>query len=93
MEAYAPLNIPNSDLHWSILATRDNSDAFARLGRFSKNLVIAVTAMIFVICVASMFVAQAAVRPVRRLEEAPARSAPATTTSTFPSGPATRSVI
>lgn len=69
LEAYAPLNIPNSDLHWSILATRDNSDAFARLGRFSKNLVIAVTAMIFVICVASMFVAQAAVRPVRRLEE------------------------
>ncbi|WP_407559430.1 adenylate/guanylate cyclase domain-containing protein [Mycobacterium paraintracellulare] len=69
LEAYAPLDIPNSDLHWSILATRDNSDAFARLGRFSKNLVIAVTAMIFAICLASMFVAQAAVRPVRRLEE------------------------
>jgi class 3 adenylate cyclase len=69
LEAYAPLNIPNSDLHWSILATRDNSDAFARLGRFSKTLVIAVAAMIFAICVASMFVAQTAVRPVRRLEE------------------------
>ncbi len=69
LEAYAPLNVPNSDLHWSILATRDNSDAFARLGRFSKTLVIAVTAMIFAICVASMFIAQAAVRPVRRLEE------------------------
>ena len=69
LEAYAPLDVPNSDLHWSILATRDNSDAFARLGRFSKTLVIAVTAMIFAICVASMLVAQAAVRPVRRLEE------------------------
>jgi class 3 adenylate cyclase len=69
LEAYAPLNIPNSDLHWSILATRDNSDAFARLGRFSKTLVIAVTAMVFLICVASMVIAQAAVRPVRRLEE------------------------
>lgn len=69
LEAYAPLNVPNSDLHWSILATRDNSDAFARLGRFSKGLVIAVTAMVFVICVASMFIAQAAMRPVRRLEE------------------------
>lgn len=69
LEAYSPLNIPNSDLHWSILATRDNSDAFARLGRFIKTLVIAVTAMIFAICVASMFVAHAAVRPVRRLEE------------------------
>jgi class 3 adenylate cyclase len=69
LEAYAPLNIPNSDLHWSILATRDDSDAFARLGRFSKTLVIAVTAMVFVICVASMLIAQTAMRPVRRLEE------------------------
>lgn len=69
LEAYAPLDIPNSDLHWSILATRDDSDAFARLGRFSKTLVIAVTAMVFAICVASMIIAQAAMRPVRRLEE------------------------
>jgi class 3 adenylate cyclase len=68
LEAYAPLTVPNSDLHWSILATRDDSDAFARLGKFSKNLVIAVTAMIFIICVASMIIAQSAVRPVRRLE-------------------------
>ncbi|OBG34954.1 cyclase [Mycobacterium alsense] len=69
LEAYAPLDIPDSDLHWSVLATRDDSDAFARLGRFSKTLVIAVTALIFVICVASMMIAQAAVRPVRRLEQ------------------------
>ncbi len=69
LEAYAPLNIPNSELHWSILATRDDSDAFARLGKFSKTLVIAVSALIFVICVASMLIAQAAMRPVRRLEE------------------------
>jgi class 3 adenylate cyclase len=69
LEAYAPLNVPNSDLHWSILATRDDSDAFARLGRFSKTLVIAISALIFVICVASMLIAQAAMRPVRRLEE------------------------
>ena len=69
LEAYAPLIVPNSDLHWSVLATRDNSDAFARLGRFSKGLVIAVTGMIFAICVASMVIARAAVRPVRRLEE------------------------
>jgi class 3 adenylate cyclase len=68
LEAYAPLIVPNSDLHWSILATRDDSAAFARLGKFSKTLVIAVTAMIFIICVASMLIAQAAMRPVRRLE-------------------------
>ncbi len=69
LEAYAPVNIPNSDLHWSILATRDDSDAFARLGKFSKTLVIAISALIFAICVASMLIAQAAMRPVRRLEE------------------------
>ncbi len=69
LEAYAPLNIPDSDLHWSIMATRDDSDAFARLGRFSKTLIIAVTSMVFAICVASMLIAQAAMRPVRRLEE------------------------
>jgi class 3 adenylate cyclase len=69
LEAYAPLNIANSDLHWSILATRDDSDAFARLGKFSKTLVIAVTALVFAICVASMLIAGTAVRPVRRLEE------------------------
>ena len=68
MEAYAPLIIADSDLHWSILATRDDSDAFARLGKFSKTLVIAVTTVVFVICVASMIIAQSAVRPVRRLE-------------------------
>src|SRR6185312_2031526 len=69
LEAYAPLDVPNSDLHWSILATRDDSNAFARLGRFSKTLAIAVAGMIFVICVASMLGAQRAVRPIRRLEE------------------------
>jgi class 3 adenylate cyclase len=67
LEAYAPLNVPNSDLHWSILATRDDSDAFARLGRFSKTLVVAVAAMIVAVCVASMVLAQLLLRPIRRL--------------------------
>ncbi|OBA62292.1 cyclase [Mycobacterium sp. 1100029.7] len=68
MEAYAPLNIPNSDLNWSILVTRDDSDAFARLGRFSQTLVVGVATMIFVVCVASMLLAQVMLRPVRRLQ-------------------------
>ncbi len=68
LEAYAPLTVPNSDLNWSILATRDNSDAFARLGRFSRTLVLAVSIMIFAICVASMVLAQLMLRPIRRLQ-------------------------
>lgn len=68
MEAFAPLNVPDSDLHWSILVTRDDSDAFARLGRFSQTLVVGVATMIFVVCVASMLLAQVMLRPVRRLQ-------------------------
>ncbi|WP_077080325.1 adenylate/guanylate cyclase domain-containing protein [Mycobacterium numidiamassiliense] len=68
MEAYAPLNVPNSDLHWSILVTRDDAAAYARLGRFSKTLVVGVSAMIFTVCVAAMLLAQVLLRPVRRLQ-------------------------
>ncbi|VAZ84835.1 Adenylate cyclase [Mycobacterium persicum] len=68
LEAYAPLDVPNSDLHWSILATRDNSEAFAAVAAFTKALVLVTVAIILGICVASMLIAQAMVRPVRRLE-------------------------
>jgi len=68
LEAYAPLNVPNSDLHWSILATRDNSEALARATSFTKTIVIATAGIIFTICVASMVLAQLFVRPIRRLE-------------------------
>jgi class 3 adenylate cyclase len=68
LEAYAPLNMPDSDLHWSILATRDRDEAFAQISSFSKTLVLGVVVMIFVICVASMLLAQLILRPIRRLE-------------------------
>jgi len=50
------------------LATRDNSEALARIESFTKTLVIATTAIIFVICVAAMVLAQIFLRPIRRLE-------------------------
>jgi class 3 adenylate cyclase/nitrate reductase NapE component len=68
LEAYTPLHVPNSDLHWSVLATRDESAAFARLATFGRTLVLAVAAMIFIVCVGSMLLAQAMLRPIRRLE-------------------------
>ncbi len=68
LEAYAPLNVPHSDLHWSILATRDNSEAFAKIASFTRTLVLATVAIIFGICIASMLLAQIFVRPIRRLE-------------------------
>ncbi|HZU49838.1 MAG TPA: adenylate/guanylate cyclase domain-containing protein [Mycobacterium sp.] len=69
LEAYAPLTVPNSDLHWSILATRDNSEALAPIASFTKTIVLATTAIIFIVCVAAMLLAQLFVRPIRRLEE------------------------
>ena len=68
LEAYAPLIVPHSDLHWSILAARDNSEAFAQAVSFTKTLVLATVAIVFVICVAAMVLAQIFVRPIRRLE-------------------------
>ncbi|CKR26475.1 adenylate/guanylate cyclase domain-containing protein [Mycobacterium tuberculosis] len=68
LEAYAPLNVPDSDLHWSILATRNDSEAFAAVASFSRALVLVTVGIIVVICVASMLIAHAMVRPIRRLE-------------------------
>ena len=68
LAAYAPLNVPDSDLHWSILATRDTSEAFAQIASLSKAFVFVITTMIFVICVVSMLLAQLILRPIRRLE-------------------------
>jgi class 3 adenylate cyclase len=68
LAAYAPLYLPNSDLRWSIVATRDSSEAYARIVSFTRTLVLTTTAMVFVICVVAMLVAQVFVRPIRRLQ-------------------------
>ncbi|MDT5134428.1 MAG: hypothetical protein QOE41_3739 [Mycobacterium sp.] len=69
LEAYAPLDVPNSDLHWSVVATIDTSEAFAPISSFTKRLVLASTGIVFVICLAAMLLAQVFVRPIRRLEK------------------------
>ncbi|HEY1840231.1 MAG TPA: adenylate/guanylate cyclase domain-containing protein [Mycobacterium sp.] len=66
--AYAPLTVPNSDLRWSILATRDRAEAYARIEAFTRTLVVTAAAMVFVLCVLAMLIAQAFVRPIRRLQ-------------------------
>lgn len=67
LAAYAPVSIPNSDLRWSILATRDSSEAYSRIESFTRTLIVTTAAMVFVICVLSMLIAQAFVGPIRRL--------------------------
>ena len=68
LAAYAPLHVPNSDLRWSILATRDSSEAFGRVESFTKTLILTTAALVFVICIAAMLIAQVFVGPIRRLQ-------------------------
>jgi class 3 adenylate cyclase len=68
LAAYAPLYVPNSDLRWSILATRDRAEAYDRIESFTRTLVLTTAVLVFIICVAAMLVAQIFVRPVRRLQ-------------------------
>lgn len=73
LQAYAPLEIPNSDLHWSILATRDYADAYSGLATFTRRVLLTSTVIIFVICVVAMLLARLFLRPIRRLEAATER--------------------
>ena len=68
LQAYAPVNLPNTDLHWSIITKIDTSEAFAPESSFTRTLVLTSTAIVFVVCIAAMLLAQLFVRPIRRLE-------------------------
>lgn len=68
LAAYAPVPIPDSDLNWTIVATVDTSEAFAKEASFTRTIVLSTVGIIFAVCVASVFLAQLFVRPIRRLE-------------------------
>ena len=68
LQAYAPVVIPNSDIHWSIVAKLNTSEAFARESTFTKTMVLSTVGIIFIVCVAAVFLAPLFVRPLRRLE-------------------------
>ena len=63
--AYAPLQIPG--LRWVIVAKIDASEAFQPVTDFTRNMILATAAMIFLVCLGSLMLAQIFVRPVRRL--------------------------
>ena len=68
LQAYAPVQISDSGLHWSIVAKIDTAEAFARESAFTRTMVLSTTGIIFLVCIAAMFVAQVFVRPIRKLE-------------------------
>lgn len=68
LQAYAPLVIKDSDLHWSIVAKVTTGEAFARESSFTKTMVLVTTGIIFLVCLLAIYLAQIFVRPIRRLE-------------------------
>jgi class 3 adenylate cyclase len=68
LQAYAPLVIKDSDLHWSIVAKVTTDEAFARESTFTKTMVLVTTGIIFLVCLLAIYLAQVFVRPIRRLE-------------------------
>ncbi|WP_328356068.1 HAMP domain-containing protein [Mycobacterium sp. NBC_00419] len=68
LQAYAPLVIKDSELHWTIVAKVDTAEAFRREATFTRTMVQATVGMIFVVCLLAIALAQIFVRPIRRLE-------------------------
>ncbi len=64
--AYGPVSMPG--VHWSIAAKIDTAEAFAPVRAFTRNLVLSTVGIIFLVCLASMFLARMFVRPLRALE-------------------------
>jgi HAMP domain-containing protein len=68
LQAYAPASVADGELHWSIIAKIDTSEAFARVSSFTRTMVLSTVGIIFLVCLLAMVAAQLFVRPIRRLE-------------------------
>lgn len=68
LQAYAPALISNGELHWSIVAKINTSEAFHRESAFTRTMVLSTVGIIFAVCLVAMFGAQVFVRPIRKLE-------------------------
>ncbi len=63
--AYAPLDIPG--LQWVIISRIDTTEAFAPVNDFTRNLILSIVALILIVSLLSLVLAQVFARPVRRL--------------------------
>jgi len=68
LAAYAPIDVDGLD--WVIVAKVDTSEAFAPVDVFTRNLLLSTAAIILVVSLLSLLLAQVFVRPVRRLQGA-----------------------
>jgi class 3 adenylate cyclase len=65
LAAYGPLDI--SGQQWVIVASITSAEAFASVGDFTRNLVLSMAALLVVVALLSLLLAQVFARPVRRL--------------------------
>lgn len=67
LESYAPIGAP-AGLNWAISAKITTKEAFEREAVFTRTVVLATTGIIFAVCLLAALLAQAFLRPIRRLE-------------------------
>jgi len=65
MFAYSALDLPA--LNWGIVARIDSGEALAPVHAFTRNLVLSTAALVLLVCLASLLLAQVFARPVRNL--------------------------
>ncbi|MGB3376263.1 MAG: adenylate/guanylate cyclase domain-containing protein [Microbacterium sp.] len=82
--AYAPSGIEGLD--WVIVAHMDAEEAFAPVSEFTRTLVLSTLAILLVVSVTSLLLAQVFARPVRRLVDAVRRIAAGDLTVQVPQG-------
>lgn len=68
LAAYTPIDVEG--LNWVIVAKVDTSEAFAPVDVFTRNLLLSTAAIIVLVSLLSLLLAQVFVRPVRRLQTA-----------------------
>ena len=72
LQSYAPMTVSN--LHWVMIAKIDTAEAFAPIESFTKKLVLSTMGIIFLVCLASMFLSRLFVKPIHRLEDGARRA-------------------
>jgi class 3 adenylate cyclase len=65
LAAYGPLDIPGQQ--WVIVASITSAEAFSSVGDFTRNLVLSMAALLVLVALLSLLLAQVFARPVRRL--------------------------
>lgn len=68
LQAYTPVVVKDSGLHWSIVTKINTSEAFRREASFTNTMAVSTTGIVLAACVLSVFLAPLFVRPIRRLE-------------------------